>query len=107
MKPKRWAAWRQWGCFRPSASYGVRRPDDGQVYAGCVPDLTNDLHALVLDRGAIGVGVCGAHPFMDVRDTITHRVRLGYSGGMRFTFANPERATDVRSSYPWAERFLL
>jgi len=72
-----------------------------------VPDLTNDLHALVLDRGAIGVGVCGAHPFMDVRDTITHRVRLGYSGGMRFTFANPERATDVRSSYPWAERILV
>jgi epoxyqueuosine reductase len=70
-------------------------------------DLTSDLRAFTLDRGAVGFGVCAADPFEDVRETIRQRSHVGLSAGLHFTFANPERATDIRLSFPWAERFIV
>ena len=70
-------------------------------------DLTIDLRAFMLDRGAVGFGVCTADPFGDVREAILQRTHSGLSADLHFTFANPERATDVRRSFPWAERIIV
>ncbi len=70
-------------------------------------DLTNDLRAFMLERGAVGFGVCTADPFDEVREAIRQRSDSGLSAGLHFTFGNPERATDVRTSFPWAERIIV
>jgi epoxyqueuosine reductase len=57
--------------------------------------------------GLVGVGVCGVAPFDDVRESIEGRVAAGMSAGMRFTFADPATATDVRSSLPWARSLVV
>jgi epoxyqueuosine reductase len=85
----------------------VRQPDDWPVYAAYVADLTSELRGLLTDRGAAAVGVCTADPFDDTRGAVQRSVRLGYSAGMRFTFADPKRSTDVRTSLPWARSMLV
>ncbi len=64
------------------------------------------LESLALKAGADRIGVTGADPFTDTRDTIERRKRDDLHGGLTFTFNHPERATDVRVSFPWAERLF-
>jgi epoxyqueuosine reductase len=54
-----------------------------------------------------GFGVCGADPFPEVRADLEARRAAGMHGSMRFTFADPARSTDVRISFPWAERLVV
>ena len=60
-----------------------------------------------LDAGAAGVGVCDAEPFVATAAAIEARVAAGMNAGMRFTFADPARATDIRASLPWAQRLVV
>jgi epoxyqueuosine reductase len=69
-------------------------------------DLTQRLHRMARDGGAVASGVCTAEPFADVAASLRQRVRDGMNARLRFTFADPERATSVRLTHPWA-RFLF
>ena len=53
------------------------------------------------------VGVTDAAPFVEARETLVRRVADGLNGSLRFTFSEPAIATDVRSSFPWAERLIV
>lgn len=54
-----------------------------------------------------GWGVTTADPFPDVRGEMERRVIDGSHGGLRFTYGDPGVATDVRRSFPWAERLVV
>ena len=56
-----------------------------------------------LDR----IGWTTADPFPEVRDEIERRVATGESGRLGFTFSDPGRATDPRSSWPWARSIVI
>ncbi len=57
--------------------------------------------------GLSGFGICTADPFADVRESIEQRKVSGLSGRLTFTFTDPARSTDVRSSFPWAQRLVV
>lgn len=69
------------------------------------------LTARLLDRGARagldGVGVCAADPFSDTRVEIRSRKAQKMSARLGFTFTDPEVSTDIRRSFPWAERLVV
>lgn len=69
--------------------------------------LIDDLEAAAAASGLDGFGICSADPFPEVRSSIEERVATGMSAGMRFTFGAPAAATDVRSTFPWAERLVV
>ena len=60
-----------------------------------------------IDAGLSSVGVCRADPFGGTRRALAGAVESGRHAGMRFTFADPETATDVRLTYPWARSLVV
>lgn len=56
-----------------------------------------------LDR----VGVTSADSFAAVLDEMNDRSASGLSGKLRFTYKDPALATDIRLSFPWAERLVV
>ncbi|MFH2072783.1 MAG: 4Fe-4S double cluster binding domain-containing protein [Actinomycetota bacterium] len=70
-------------------------------------DLLDHVRSVGAAAGLAGVGVCRADPFLDTRADLEARVAAGLHGGLRFTYADPETATDVRASFPWAERLVV
>lgn len=71
------------------------------------PRLRDELIALGLEAGLDRVGVCTADPFPDVRAELERRRFEGLSARLGFTFREPERSTDLRSTLPWAERLVV
>ncbi|NIA25153.1 MAG: tRNA epoxyqueuosine(34) reductase QueG [Gammaproteobacteria bacterium] len=69
--------------------------------------LAHDLQAIAVAEGLSGFGICTAEPFEDVCAAIEERKADGLAGRLTFTFANSERSTDVRSSFPWAQRLVV
>lgn len=71
----------------------------------------HDIVALLEETGSanglVGFGVCDTEPFADVRAEMDRRLAGGESGRLRFTYADPGVATDVRRSFPWAIRLVL
>ena len=69
------------------------------------------LRPAVLAAGRAGgldrVAIADALPFDDVRDEMDARIGSGLTGGLRFTYKNTRRATDVRESFPWANRLVV
>jgi epoxyqueuosine reductase len=57
--------------------------------------------------GLVGIGVCGTDPFDAVRESLEEAVASGRSAGMRFTFGDPQAATDVTASLPWARSLVV
>ena len=55
----------------------------------------------------MGFGVCRADPFPETRADLEARAAAGLAAGMRFTYGDPATATDVRATYPWAERLVV
>jgi epoxyqueuosine reductase len=51
--------------------------------------------------------VCDVEPFDSVRSALDERRSAGRAGGLGFTFADPATATDVRRSFPWANRLVV
>ncbi len=56
-----------------------------------------------LDR----IGFTTADPFAAVEAEIDQRNRTGLSGGLGFTYRDPQAATDVRLHFPWAESLVV
>jgi epoxyqueuosine reductase len=72
-----------------------------------VHDIVTRLHEAGAAGGLIGLGICGTEPFTDVRAEMENRRADGRSGRLRFTYADPVVATDIRQSFPWAERLVV
>lgn len=70
-----------------------------------------DLRAVVgrvgSEAGLDAVGVTGADPFPEVRDTMEERARSGAAGDLPFTYKDPPTATDPGRSFPWAASLVV
>lgn len=69
-------------------------------------ELAERLRATALEHGLVGYGVASAEPFPAVRAEMERRREAGLSASMGFTYRDPDVATDVRRSYPWAQRLV-
>lgn len=65
------------------------------------------LTAAGIDAGLNRVGVTTTAPFPSVREEMERRKAEGLSGRLTFTYKDPARATDVTSSFPWAESLVV
>ena len=70
-------------------------------------DLVERIRRTAADTGLAGIGVCDAAPFDAERAAAEERLERGFHAGMRFTYADPVVATDVRRSFPWAARLVV
>ncbi len=70
-------------------------------------DLWAQLRRAATEAGLAGLGVTDTAPFPDVRATIHERRELGYAGRLKFTYRDPETATDIRRTYPWARALIV
>jgi epoxyqueuosine reductase len=70
-------------------------------------ELRHRLDEIALDCGLDRLGITTADPFADVRVTLERRKSEGLSAQLGFTFTNPSASTDIRASYPWAERLVV
>jgi len=74
---------------------------------GPLARLADRLEARGVEAGLDRVGVCSAHPFSRTRVEIRSRKTRGLSARLGFTFADPDLSTEVRRSFPWAERLVV
>jgi epoxyqueuosine reductase len=70
-------------------------------------DLRRRIEEIASEAGLAGLGVCSAEPFVDVQAQLEERMASGFAGSLKFTFADPDGSTDVRSSFPWAQCLLV
>ncbi len=61
-----------------------------------------NIRDLALANGAVAAGVVAAVSFDEERARLEHSVRSGRASRLRFTHAEPDVATDVRRTFPWA-----
>ncbi|HJR92846.1 MAG TPA: 4Fe-4S double cluster binding domain-containing protein [Acidimicrobiia bacterium] len=73
--------------------------------------MSGDLRALVVDAGLRAgldrMGVATAEPFPETRLAMMSQIESGRSGRLGFTFKDPDRATDISASFPWAHRLVV
>lgn len=74
---------------------------------GKLAGLTARMTVLAAESGLDRVGVCTADPFSATRITIRSRKAAGMSARLGFTFTDPDVSTDIRRSFPWAERLVV
>ena len=65
------------------------------------------LKDLAAAGGLQTIGVCSAEPFVDVAFNLVERKAAGLHGKLGFTYSGPEVSTDIRRTYPWAERLVV
>jgi len=68
---------------------------------------TADLERVATDLGAVAFGVSNAAPFDEARQVLTDHRDSGLSGPLHFTYDDPEKATDVTASFPWARSIVV
>lgn len=69
--------------------------------------LTTRLRSIGLEAGLDGIGIAPAAPFDSTRRTLERRRREGLSGGMRFTYRNPQRSTDPANVVAGAKALVV
>jgi len=69
--------------------------------------LTDQLEAIARKHGAAGFGVAGVEPFHRERVEIRSRKQSGLAGPLRFTYDDPDLATDVTVSFPWGRSLVV
>lgn len=72
-----------------------------------VVTLANDLIDRGIACGAAAVGICSAAPFADDLEGLRFNLETGRSAGLRFTYGEPETATDITRSFPWARSLVV
>ncbi len=70
-------------------------------------DVASDIERLGAAMGLAAVGVCTVDAFSDVAVTMRRRIASGLAGNLTFTYRDPQVATDVRMTHPWAERLVV
>jgi len=68
---------------------------------------TNDLERVAADLGAVAFGVSGAAPFDEARQVLMDHRDSSLSGPLHFTYDDPDTATDVTVSFPWARSIVV
>ncbi|HUG09282.1 MAG TPA: 4Fe-4S double cluster binding domain-containing protein [Acidimicrobiia bacterium] len=68
---------------------------------------TARLERIATDLGAVSFGVTDASPFRASRSTLQEHRGNGMSGPLHFTYTEPEIATDVTRTFPWARRIVV
>ncbi len=69
-----------------------------------------DTSAILDAARSLGIeraGVCTVEPFEDTRFDLEQRKQSGMSDRLGFTFTDPGRSTDIRRTFPWAERLVV
>ena len=69
--------------------------------------LAEELSTLAHRNGAAGFGVTGAEVFARERAALQASHEVGRSGPLRFTYDDPNLATDVSQSFPWAKSLVV
>lgn len=69
--------------------------------------LAEKLSELAYRNGAAGFGVTGAQIFSRERAALRTSHESGRSGPLRFTYDDPEVATDISLSFPWARSLVV
>lgn len=57
--------------------------------------------------GADTVGVTAARPFTEAREELVIRKQRGMAGPLHFTFDDPDTASDVSRTFPWARSLVV
>lgn len=68
---------------------------------------TTQLRDLATHHGASAFGVTTPRPFTESLAALRDHKASGMSGSLRFTYDEPEIATDVRQSFPWARSLIV
>jgi epoxyqueuosine reductase len=69
--------------------------------------LAEELSELAYRKGAAGFGVTGVQVFSRERAALRSSRESGRSGPLRFTYDEPEVATDISLSFPWARSLVV
>ena len=69
--------------------------------------LAEELSTLAHRNGAAGFGVTGVEIFARERAALRASHEAGRSGPLRFTYDDPDLATDVSLSFPWAKSLVV
>lgn len=69
-------------------------------------DLRARLHDIATGRGVAGFGVCDVSSFPDVAEELERRSANGMKATLGFTYGDPDTATDITLSHPWARSFV-
>jgi epoxyqueuosine reductase len=68
---------------------------------------TTELRRVAMDHGAVAFGVTDTAPFDAALAKLRRDKAEGMSGPLHFTYDDPETATDVRRSLPWARSLVV
>jgi epoxyqueuosine reductase len=68
---------------------------------------TADLQRVAAQLGAVAFGVTTAAPFRESRDRLRRHRSNGMSGPLHFTYDDPDLATDISLSFPWAHSLVV
>ena len=69
--------------------------------------LAEELFTVAHRNGAAGFGVTGVEIFARERAALRASNETGHSGPLRFTYDDPDLATDVSLSFPWAKSLVV
>ncbi len=67
----------------------------------------DELREVAEASGLYSVGVCHADPFDDVAATVEARKADHLNSKLGFTYTDPATSTDIRQTFPWAERLIV
>lgn len=72
-----------------------------------IVNFTSQVLTVARDAGASAVGVAGVEPFNDALGALTASLASGRSGPLGFTYEEPDVATDITLSLPWARSMVV
>jgi epoxyqueuosine reductase len=68
---------------------------------------TSDLETIALESGAVAFGVTAASPLPEALSVLRAHRDNGMAGPLHFTYDDPDTASDVTRSFPWARSIVV
>ena len=78
-----------------------------EQYHRRMQELRRHIDAIAESHHLAAIGVAAVTAFVETRQAIEERLEAGFDAGLTFTFTAPETSTDLRRSFPWAERLVV